>query len=64
MNELKNNISIIKSPAKIISELTNYSDSYISLVISGKRENKRINEIMKDIIELQQIVIQKHSFKK
>jgi hypothetical protein len=43
--------SVIHGEGKLISEITNLSESYVSDVLSGQKNNKQIIDIAKKIIE-------------
>ncbi len=56
----KNTPIKIKSTIVLIKELTGYSDSYISLVLAGERNNNKITAIANDINSLQNIIVEKY----
>lgn len=61
VNEYK---KIIRGSGELISELTGFSPTHVSLVLRGKRNNLEIEKAAKDVLEMQQILLKTYKLKK
>jgi hypothetical protein len=60
MDNSKENNKTILSTGELVATLTGYSPATISMVLNGKRKNVKIEQVAKDISDLQQILFQKY----